>query len=296
MRRLLFLVLEGAARAAAGSAACCRIVFVAPDPPARRARLRGDDRRARTSRSSSPTPTASTASRELIAALRRVAATSRIADVRLERRRGEPVPRARRGVDGAVDPRRATAATMAPGGRRRVQVVADGTDANSTNIGAGLRDEPGGGLRAGTASRRGCRRRAPTARRHRAATCASGSTRSSRASDFMIPGVLALLLIVMTVVLASMGIVREKELGTLEQLNVTPLRRWELIVGKLLPYAPDRHDRRLPRRRRRGAAGSRCRCAAASALLFALSARLPAEHAGPRAVRVDRSPTTSSRR
>jgi ABC-2 type transport system permease protein len=33
-----------------------------------------------------------------------------------------------------------------------------------------------------------------------------------------------------------MAIVREKELGTLEQLNVTPLRRWELIVGKLLPY------------------------------------------------------------
>ncbi len=33
-----------------------------------------------------------------------------------------------------------------------------------------------------------------------------------------------------------MGIVREKELGTLEQLNVTPLRRWELIAGKLLPY------------------------------------------------------------
>ena len=53
----------------------------------------------------------------------------------------------------------------------------------------------------------------------------------------MIPGVLAILLIVMTVVLASMGIVREKELGTLEQLHVTPLRRWQLIVGKLLPYA-----------------------------------------------------------
>jgi ABC-2 type transport system permease protein len=52
----------------------------------------------------------------------------------------------------------------------------------------------------------------------------------------MIPGVLALLLIVMTIVLASMGIVREKELGTLEQLNVTPLRRWQLVVGKLLPY------------------------------------------------------------
>jgi ABC-2 type transport system permease protein len=54
--------------------------------------------------------------------------------------------------------------------------------------------------------------------------------------DFMVPGVLALLLLVMTGVLSSMGIVREKELGTLEQLNVTPLKRWELVVGKLLPY------------------------------------------------------------
>ena len=34
-----------------------------------------------------------------------------------------------------------------------------------------------------------------------------------------------------------MAIVREREVGTLEQLNVTPLARWELIVGKLLPYA-----------------------------------------------------------
>ena len=47
---------------------------------------------------------------------------------------------------------------------------------------------------------------------------------------------LALILLVVTANLASMAIVREKELGTLEQINVTPLRRWELIVGKLLPY------------------------------------------------------------
>jgi ABC-2 type transport system permease protein len=53
---------------------------------------------------------------------------------------------------------------------------------------------------------------------------------------FMVPGVLALLLMVITTVLGAMAIVREKELGTLEQLNVTPLRRWELTVGKLLPF------------------------------------------------------------
>jgi ABC-2 type transport system permease protein len=53
---------------------------------------------------------------------------------------------------------------------------------------------------------------------------------------FMVPGVLALLLMIITTVLGAMAIVREKEFGTFEQLNVTPLRRWELIVGKLLPY------------------------------------------------------------
>ena len=54
--------------------------------------------------------------------------------------------------------------------------------------------------------------------------------------DFMLPGVLALLLLVITSNLSSMAIVRERGVGTLEQLNVTPLGRWELILGKLLPY------------------------------------------------------------
>ena len=42
--------------------------------------------------------------------------------------------------------------------------------------------------------------------------------------------------VIVTTVLGAMAIVREKELGTLEQLNVTPLKRWELTVGKLLPF------------------------------------------------------------
>ena len=62
--------------------------------------------------------------------------------------------------------------------------------------------------------------------------------------DFMIPGIVALLLLVITTNLSAMAIVREKEIGTLEQLNVTPLARWELITGKLLPYALHRHHRR----------------------------------------------------
>ena len=54
---------------------------------------------------------------------------------------------------------------------------------------------------------------------------------------FMIPGIVALLLLMVTTNLSSMAIVREQEVGTLEQLSVTPIARWELIAGKLLPYA-----------------------------------------------------------
>ena len=52
----------------------------------------------------------------------------------------------------------------------------------------------------------------------------------------MLPGIFALLLLVVTANLSSMAIVREREIGTLEQLNVTPLGRTELIFGKLVPY------------------------------------------------------------
>ncbi|MFA5833544.1 MAG: ABC transporter permease [Bacteroidota bacterium] len=53
---------------------------------------------------------------------------------------------------------------------------------------------------------------------------------------FMVPGVLVLLLLVTTTVLTAMAIVKEKEIGTLEQLLVTPLRPVELIIGKLIPF------------------------------------------------------------
>jgi len=41
----------------------------------------------------------------------------------------------------------------------------------------------------------------------------------------------------MTMLLSAMGVVREKEIGTMEQLMVTPIRPWQLLVGKLAPFA-----------------------------------------------------------
>jgi ABC-2 type transport system permease protein len=54
--------------------------------------------------------------------------------------------------------------------------------------------------------------------------------------SFLVPGILAMILLVMTVILTSLSIVKEKERGTMEQLIVTPLRPYQLIVGKLTPF------------------------------------------------------------
>jgi ABC-2 type transport system permease protein len=53
---------------------------------------------------------------------------------------------------------------------------------------------------------------------------------------FMIPGVIGMILYALTSILTATAIVRERERGTIEQLIVTPIRSWELIIGKILPY------------------------------------------------------------
>jgi ABC-2 type transport system permease protein len=58
-----------------------------------------------------------------------------------------------------------------------------------------------------------------------------------RSRWFYVPAVLAMVLMLVTMMLPSMAVVREKEIGTLEQISVTPLRPWQLIVGKLVPFA-----------------------------------------------------------
>jgi len=126
-------------------------------------------------------------------------------------------------------------AAIADGRHVTLQVVADGSDSNSTTVALGYATALVGEYAADLAASA-----APAA----AARAAPGIDLRIRvwfnpqleSRFFMIPGVLALLLLLVTANLAAMAIVREKELGTLEQLNVTPLRRWELIVGKLLPY------------------------------------------------------------
>ena len=129
-----------------------------------------------------------------------------------------------------------------------LQVVADGSDSNSTTVALGYATALIGEYAGELASSTSAGPPPPSASARQPASPvdlpAAGIDLRVRvwfnpqleSRFFMIPGVLALLLVLVTANLAAMAVVREKELGTLEQLNVTPLRRWELIVGKLLPY------------------------------------------------------------
>ncbi len=127
---------------------------------------------------------------------------------------------------------------VAAGRRPRIQLIADGTDSNSAVVGMGYASrivaQESGELAVKAIRRSG------------------GSMRTAGAVQlvprvfynpdllsrwFYVPAVLAMVLMLVTMLLPSMAVVREKEIGTLEQISVTPLQPWQLIVGKLVPFA-----------------------------------------------------------
>lgn len=58
-----------------------------------------------------------------------------------------------------------------------------------------------------------------------------------KSSWYMVPGVLGMILLVITMILTSLAITREREIGTMEQLVVTPIKPWQLLAGKMIPFA-----------------------------------------------------------
>lgn len=121
---------------------------------------------------------------------------------------------------------------IAEGGSARVQLIADGSDANSTSLALGYAS----GLIGAHAEELMAERMARPGTGAVDARVRVWFNPQLMSRDFFIPGVLALLLLVVTANLSSMAIVREREIGTYEQLSVTPLSRRGLILGKLLPY------------------------------------------------------------
>jgi ABC-2 type transport system permease protein len=132
---------------------------------------------------------------------------------------------------------------MAAGKRPAVQLLVDGTDSSSATLGLAY-------------ATRIIAARSRQQIRSRLLTLSGGASGSGfrpagqvelqpriwynpdlRSRWFFVPAVLALVLMLLTMILSSMGIVREKEIGTMEQLIVTPLKSWQIIAGKLLPFA-----------------------------------------------------------
>jgi ABC-2 type transport system permease protein len=118
------------------------------------------------------------------------------------------------------------AADLAAGRTGRVQVVADGSDAMVGTLGLAYAH----GVLQAAAEEEGAR--TPVDLRPKVLYNPDLISRY-----FMVPAVLALLIMIMTMMLSSMALVRESELGTMEQLLVTPLKPAEVLAGKLVPYA-----------------------------------------------------------
>ena len=115
-------------------------------------------------------------------------------------------------------------------------MIADGTDSNSSGLGLGyasrIMAELGVEIRRSGLSRSGMR--PPTGVFELEPRVWYNPDLRSR--WFYVPAILAMVLMLVTMILPSVAVVREKEIGTLEQLSVTPLRSWQLILGKLTPF------------------------------------------------------------
>jgi ABC-2 type transport system permease protein len=119
-----------------------------------------------------------------------------------------------------------------------VQILLDGTDSNTAGIAADYAARIVREYSREILAERAMRRRG-------AAPDATAVSVVSRAwfnenlesRNFYVPGVIAMLVTLITLMLTSMAIVREKEIGTIEQIMVTPIRKSEFILGKTVPFA-----------------------------------------------------------
>ncbi len=123
------------------------------------------------------------------------------------------------------------------GERPAVQVLADGIDGNSAGVALGYVSRIAAEYQARLISEDPALGRQLRDLRRVQAEPRFWFNPDLQSKVYVVPGIVALLLLIITVFLTSMGIVREKEIGTLEQLMVTPIRATQLILGKIIPFS-----------------------------------------------------------
>ncbi len=128
-----------------------------------------------------------------------------------------------------------------------VQILLDGTDSNAASIVARYMGRVAADFSAVQLARQAASRAAALgAARPEASRIAAPRVElrsrvwfnaDLRSQDYFVPGVVVNIIGLVTVMLTAMAVVREKEIGTMEQLMVTPIRPVELMLGKTLPFA-----------------------------------------------------------
>jgi ABC-2 type transport system permease protein len=150
------------------------------------------------------------------------------------------------GVDRAFDRNVARIAVVVPPGFGRsiargekatVAVLVDGSEPNSAQLGqayaVALNQAYGQRILAGWADRQGIDITGIGQLQPRIRTWYNPERRSS---DFLIPGLMVVIIMIVTVQQTAVTLVRERDQGTQEQMVVSPLHQWELMIGKLLPW------------------------------------------------------------
>jgi ABC-2 type transport system permease protein len=144
----------------------------------------------------------------------------------------------------AVDDGRAAAAVILParlgedllaGRPAEVQVVLDGTDPNRAMVASGAASRYFGEVGEDLA-RRAIAARGIAAPAKILLTPRLAYNPSLRTAPYIVPGIAAMLLLIVTTIVTAMGLARERETGTLEQVLVTPIRPLYLLVGKMGPF------------------------------------------------------------
>ena len=175
----------------------------------------------------------STASRELLASFTHSTYFDLVA-----------TPAAGEDVDALLERRVAWAVLVIPEGYGRdlaagraapVQFLLDGADSTTALTVLGyaraLVSEQNASLVEDALARQGRRRELPLALEPRILF-----NPELESTQFLVPGLIGFLLMLTAVLSTALSVVREKERGTMEQLRIAPLRTWELILGKTIPY------------------------------------------------------------
>jgi ABC-2 type transport system permease protein len=129
---------------------------------------------------------------------------------------------------------RGFAADLAAGRSAEVQVVIDGTDPNRATVASSAASRYFGELSQEILSERLAAQGARPPEVKLVPRIAWNP--ALRSAPYMVPGIAGMLLIIVTTIITAMGLAREREMGTLEQVMVTPIQPLWLLLGKMAPY------------------------------------------------------------